>query len=384
MNRNDFVAPSGTLVDVVCDWGKDVAFVPDPLPPKWQWDHDLWPLLADAREQLGTLNGIGRTLPHPGLLLQPLKRHEALTSSALEGTYATAEDLLAAGMKDKTPSAPGEPRNASQEVLAYERSLTLGQELLETLPICQRVIRRMHEVLLEGFVRSDPNRGTIRTWQVAIGTGSRFLPPPPDRVPELLANLDTYINVPNEEASLDPLVRCFVTHYQFETIHPFGDGNGRIGRALLALMIARSHDHSAPWLYMSAFFERHKDEYIDSLYRVSTQSDWRGWIELCLRGVVAQARDAIARCSRFLELRSEFATRIEKPTSRTAPILDHLFETPLVTVASIESLCSVTYNTARTDIQLLIDADILHEREGNYPKQYAAVELIEVAHGDRP
>ena len=210
------------------------------------------------------------------------------------------------------------------------------------------------------------------------------MPAPANEVPALMGNLETYINRPNDE--LDPLIRCFIVHYQFESIHPFGDGNGRVGRALLALMIYQWLNHARPWLYMSAYFERWKDEYVRNLYRISTRGEWGQWVTFCLNGVIAQAEDAIRRCREFNRLRKDFKVRLDgcSKTSRSHDIIDGLFTTPVVTIPSLVSQFNVTYHTARADVRRLMQVGILHEIENAYPRSYFSPELMQAAYEPEP
>jgi len=169
-------------------------------------------------------------------------------------------------------------------------------------------MRDLHGILLNGVRGRDKTPGEFRKIQVAIGATRRFIPPPPNRLDECLFPLENYLHDAAE--GLDPLVFCFLVHYQFETIHPFVDGNGRVGRLLLAIMLQQRCELSKPWLYLSEFFEKHRDEYIDGLFSVSTNGSWTRWVEFCLQATLAQAKSTIGRCRRLLEVRDQFAQRI--------------------------------------------------------------------------
>jgi Fic family protein len=373
----------GRLVEIAQP-RKDWAFIPAKLPQNWGFDYALWPLLVEAKEALGTLNGIGQTLADPQLLLRPLRRREAIASSKIEGTYVTPERLALFELHPSDPTSADDRRADWLEVFNYSEALEYGQKELQTMPICNRVVKGMHKILMRGVRGRTKSPGEFRTWQVQIGSTGRFIPPPASELPALMGNLEEYINKPNDQ--LDPLVRCFVVHYQFETIHPFGDGNGRVGRSLLALMIYQWLGHSMPWLYMSNFYEQWKDEYVDNLYRVSTQGAWAEWIEFCLRGVIAQANDAIRRCREFNRLRKDFKARLDgcSKTSRSHDIIDRLFTEPVVTIPSLVSRFKVTYHTARADVRKLMQAGILQELEDAYPKSYFSPELMQAAYDPEP
>ncbi|MBI1899571.1 MAG: Fic family protein [Planctomycetia bacterium] len=360
----------------------DWAFVPNGLPPQWEFPADLWPLLAEAKEALGTLNGIGQTLPNPELLLRPLQNREALASSSIEGTYVTPQQLLLYELDPREPTS-GEDRKADWlEVFNYGRALEQGCALLADLPICNGVIREMHKTLMRGVRGRDKTPGEFRQWQVQLGSRGRFIPPPPQEVGRLMDDLEKYIH--SDDHRYDPLVRVFLVHYQFEAVHPFADGNGRVGRALLALMVYQWTGHAMPWLYMSAFYERFRDEYVEDLLRVSTVGAWRPWMEFCLRGTIAQALDSIRRCHTFNRLRTEFHKRIEShaPTARSHSIVEGLFASPVVTIASLAARYDIAYHTARADVARLVAAGILAEIKDEYPRSFYAPEVMKIAYGE--
>jgi len=221
--------------------------------------------------------------------------------------------------------------------------------------------------------------GEFRRIQVQIGSHGKYIPPPPAELSKLLGNLERYINDPGE--IYDPLVNCFLVHYQFEAIHPFADGNGRIGRVLLALMIYKSLGHALPWLYLSEFFERYRREYTDAMYRISTHGDWESWVELCLNGVLTQSQETVARCTQIRSLRDEYHERIQNSaTPRSHTIIDWLFETPVLTTQAVADKLEVSFNTARRDLQRLVEVQILREDDQTRPLVFYADELVRVAY----
>jgi Fic family protein len=377
MDRTKFTPNSpGSLVEIRTPLGRCCTFVPAELPPRWDFPTDLWPLLSDAKEALGELNGIGRTLPDERLLLRPLQNREALSSSKIEGTFVTPEQLLLYEMDPKESSRPNDRTADWMEVHNYGIALTRGRELLKTLPVCNRVIKEMHADLMKGVRGKHKAPGEFRTAQVQIGTSGRFIPPPANEIERLMSNLEVYINGTN--CGMQPLVRSFIAHYQFETIHPFLDGNGRIGRALLALMTYSWFGHSAPWLYMSAFFERHREEYMDMLYRVSIEGAWTAWIEFCLRGTLLQAKDAIRRCIEFDRLKKEYHERVKdhSPTPRTHQLVESLFIEPIVRIPELAKTLGVTYPTAKVDTEVLKRAGILTDIPDLRPKTLYCPEIF--------
>lgn len=356
----------------------DWAFIPEELPPAWEFDTDLWSLLADAREALGTLNGIGQTLPDPELLLRPLQGRESISSSSIEGTFVTPEQLLLFEMDPKEPVSANEQRADWMEVFNYSQALRIGCDMITTQPFSHHVIRSVHAALLSGVRGRDKSPGEYRKGQVQIGSNARFVPPPPAEIPRLMDNLIEYTNDSGD--GHDPLVKSFIAHYQFEAIHPFSDGNGRIGRALISMMIYKWQGHAHPWLYLSAFFEKYKDEYIGNLFKISTRGRWKTWIEFCLRGTVSQANDAIERCNRFRALRDEYHDRVQSHTPRTHMLIEGLFKEPIVTITRTAEKLGVTYHTAKRDIEKLVACGILSELKTTRPKAFYAKELFTIAY----
>jgi len=377
-NQFDKTSP-GRLVQV--QEPNNWSFVPDELPPRWTFSLDLWPLLVEAKEALGTLNGIGQMLPNPQLLQRPLQSREAISSSRIEGTYVTAQELLLFELDPRDPRSTDDKKADWLEVYNYGNSLQRGLEMLKDLPLCNRIIREMHDALMVGARGREKSPGQMRRCNVQIGSSARFFPPPWTEVERLMANLERYMN-DTTPTDIDPLVRCFIVHYQFETIHPFKDGNGRVGRALLALMVQHWHGHSMPWLYLSEFFEKYKDDYIRKLFNISTRGDWSPWIEFCLRATIAQSKDAVRRCHELQNLRAVFLSRVGSHSPRSYQIIESLFTSPVVSIPSIASRFGVNYNTAKSDIQRLLDAGILQELSDLRPKSFYAPEVMRVAYSD--
>ncbi len=375
-------AAPGELVRITApepDW----AFVPAPLPAQWLTPPGLTSLLVDARQSLARLDGAGRYLPANTFLLRPLQRREALRSSALEGTFATAEELLAYGLEPKDPTSTTDPANAWREVFNYDAALQQGQDLLEKLPLSSRVIRQLHATLLNRVRGTDRTPGTFRNRQVHIGSTKRFIPPPPNLVEGLIADLETYIN--NADGT-DPLLKAFLAHYQFETIHPFLDGNGRIGRLMLSLMIFKDCGLQAPWLYLSPYFERHKDEYIDCLFHVSTKASWQDWIALCLRATISESRDALARIDKLIEIKRRYdklLAGLPRAPGRLQQMVDRLISSPLTTVPEVARLFGVTYPTAKSDIEKLVALGILEEtKRRSKPQYYISMDCFSAAYSE--
>jgi len=370
----------GTLVRIPGDIPGKRAFLPDPLPPKWQFAERLWPLLAEAKQQIGILEGLGRILPNPAILLRPMEDREALSSSRLEGTYASPRELLLFEMRPQEPASETDRANDWREVYNYRLALQKGTT--SPLPLSLRLIRTIHKVLLTGVRGKDRTPGRFRRIQVAIGTTARFVPPPAAGLMTCLDPLEKYMH--STATPYDPLVDCFLVHYQFETIHPFIDGNGRVGRLLLAMMLQQKCSLSKPWLYMSEYFERHRDEYCERLFDVSAGARWEEWIEFCLKGTVTQAKDTIQRCERLVRIREEFMKTVFDigGSVRLNQIVEDVFHSPFVRVADLARRLEVTYPTARADLERLEQAGIFAPLPGATPKTYYAPEVFNVAYED--
>lgn len=359
--------------------GAELAFVPQPLPPEWDWPTELWPLLSKATAALARLDGIGSYLPDPEILLRPLQHREAQTSSRLEGTIASPEQVFLFELEPSAAMADDDRANAAREVFNYGRALRVSQ--FEDIPLSLRLVRRFHEVLLEGVRGQDRRPGEFRQQVVQIGRPARFVPPPPNVLPGCLDAFEKYLHA---ERRYDPLVEAFLVHYQFETIHPFLDGNGRVGRLLLSVSIAEWCNLSKPWLHMSPYFERNKDRYFDNLFRVSAEGDWKSWIQFCLEGVVDQSADAAERCRRLLDLRSDYYRRAHDAggSARLLRVIDDLFSTPVVSITTHARRCKVTYPTAKADLEKLARTGILANLSDAPKRTFYAPAVIEIIHGE--
>lgn len=358
----------------------DWAFIPAPLPPTWDFSVELWPILAEAKQELGRLDGIGRTLPNPELLLRPLQSREAIRSSSLEGTFATPQELLLFELQPRESDSEKDPINSHREVANYSVSLRQGIKLLDDLPFCLRLIKELHLTLLGGVRGREKSPGNFRVSQNHIGSNKRFIPPPPTHLQDCLNAFEKRMN--EFDDNYDPLVRCYLLHYQFEAIHPFMDGNGRVGRALLSLMTYKWCNLHMPWLYMSAYFERYKDEYIDNLFNVSARGDWHTWIDYCLRGTVLQARDAIKRCEQLKALKDSFHETVGNSGPRAHPIIEGLFQTPLLSIPDVVKRFNVSYPTAKSDVEKLVKLKILAELPDAHPKIFFCPQIFSVAFED--
>ncbi len=345
------------------------GFVPDPLPPKIDPGEllvDLYPKIIGAERSLSLLEGTARRLPNPHLLVGVFSRREAILSSAIENTFASAEQLA---LFDFDPSAVAvDDRDPVREVSNYVRALEHG--LNSELPICLRLIREMHEKLLQGVSQSGSQPGEFRESQNAIGPEgcsfeqARFVPPPPSFVLDGLTQLEAFMNA--EDTKLPRLVRFGLIHYQFEAIHPFQDGNGRLGRLLVTLMLCRQGQLTKPLVYVSGYFEQHRKAYYDLLYRVSTEEVWGDWLSFFLEAVNAQAQDAVNRADRLLNLQMNLRNRVrQKRSSALLPrLIDELFRSPAITLARAQKTLECTPQTASNLIQRLVKHNVLVEATG--------------------
>jgi Fic family protein len=371
---------TGELVPIRTPTGPDYAFTPHPIPSDWELPKPLFKKLVDARTALAKLDGIGRTLPEPELLLSPLKRREAITSSRIEGTYATAQELMLFEISESESNLKNDSAHAWREVNNYSRVLSSGIEMLDTLPFCHRLIHSLHTVLMSGLKRADLLIGQYRNHQVAIGSDKRFIPPTPADLQECMNRLEQFVN--DADSKCDPLIRAYLVHYQFEAIHPFGDGNGRIGRVLLALMVSKWCELTSPWLYMSPFFEKYKDEYVSKMFNVSANGEWEQWVDFCLTGTISQAQDAIARCEKLARLKEEMINRCSDPSPRTSRIILGLFSNPIIRVSRLHKTLDVTYPTAQSDVRKLEACNILKPLDGISPKAFFSPEIFAIAYAE--
>jgi cell filamentation protein, protein adenylyltransferase len=341
------------------------AFVPNGLPPKLDPTWEFVNQISDADRKLSELAGAARTLPNPHLLIGPFTRREAVLSSRIEGTVASLSDLMsfeALGLVHPDRPDVGEVAN-------YVAALEHGLKRLVQLPVSARLMRELHERLMRGTRGEHLTPGEFRRSQNWIGPpgcllrDATFVPPPEPEMKEALSELEKYIN---SESSLPPLVRMALIHYQFEAIHPFLDGNGRIGRLLITLLLCAEGLLPQPLLYLSAFFERHRSEYYRLLLQVSTQGNWKEWIMFFLRGVSEQSVDALNRANQLQQLLLEYRQKLhERRSSGTLlKMADLLFKNPVFDVNSLSKALGLTYVSAQKNINKLVQMGILREMTG--------------------
>lgn len=378
MNPADFAAPEAGRVVRAAD-GYD-AFVPAPLPPKIDYDSELVLALSRADAALSELSGLGRLLPNPHLLIGAYVRKEAVLSSKIEGTTTDLSELL----QDEAGS-PAPDANDVLEVRNYVRALENGVKRLAGFPLSLRLVREIHEQLMRGVRGDRATPGEFRRSQNWIGApGSTidtaaYVPPPVD---EMNACLNAWEAFLHERGKMPELIQCALVHEQFEAIHPFLDGNGRVGRLLITLFLIERERLSQPLLYLSAFIERYRQEYYELLQGVRTRGDWRSWIFYFLRGVAEISKEGVERSGKMLNLRERLRAKV--PGRRHATrLLERLFENPYVTVAGAAKLLNVTVPTARQAIGRLVDAKILTETTGRkWGRLYLANSILKAVDMD--
>jgi cell filamentation protein, protein adenylyltransferase len=355
------------------------TFIPNPLPPLINWDTKLISSLGEVERNLGRLASLGDTLPSPHLLVRPFIRREAVLSSRIEGTHASLIDLY---KYEAAQISFFEDASDVHEVHNYVRALDYGLERLNTLPVSLRLIREIHGILMEGVRGNQLTPGEFRLGQNWIGApGSTiasaiFVPPPIDEMHQALDALEKFIHASSD---IPQLVRAGMVHYQFEAIHPFLDGNGRVGRLLVALLLIEWGLISQPLLYLSAFFETHRSEYYDHLLAVSQRGEWESWLFFFLRGVSSQSLDAIGRIERLGRLRTAYQERLtkERAASRLLQTTDVLFERPILNIRQLEAALGVPYRTAQRYVERLVEIGILREVTGQARNRlYRADEII--------
>jgi Fic family protein len=375
LNRADFRDPkAGTLVETP---GGYLAFVPAHLPPDLTYEPDLVLALSRADAALSELSGLGRRLPNPHLLIAPYVRREAVLSSRIEGTTASVSDLLLDEIEDDHPdSADADVR----EVRQYVEALEYGIVRLRDLPLSLRLVCEMHERLMRGVRGGHATPGEFRRSQNWIGpAGSTpstapYVPPPPDRLMDTLSNWELFLH---ERGRFPDLIQCALMHEQFEAIHPFLDGNGRLGRLLISLFLIERGRLSQPVLYLSAYFEARRRDYYEALQHVRTDGDWTGWLRFFLAGVEETAKEAVRHAARIMDLHDSLRQDLrQKPHAVT--LVEALFANPFVTISRAAQLLNVSYPTARQVVAYLQTEGLLEEISGRaWRRMYVARPILE-------
>lgn len=345
------------------------SFVPAPLPPKPAvvMDDEMWALISQADRALGRLDGSIQTLPDPDLFVFMYVRKEAVLSSQIEGTQSSLDDVLEAEAKLFSASRP---RDVS-EVMNYVRAMNYGLGRVKELPVSVRLIREIHERLLKGVRGADRQPGELRRKQNWIGAeGSTiaeatFVPPPPGKVPEALADLERFVH--NDDPR-PMLIKIGLAHAQFETIHPFSYGNGRIGRLLIAFLLYERKILLKPVLYISHYFKRHRAQYYSLLQATRDEGDWESWLKFFLTAVSEVAEEATVTARRIVDLRERHRRAIAESFGYAAAngftVLERLYSHPIISVKDIAKLTAVSYPAANSLMHRFVKHKILSEITG--------------------
>ena len=369
-----YLVPAATL-----DGNYWPAFVPYPLMPAVVWNDRTIALLSRADRALSRLEGRAAGLPSPDLLSQPMIMRESVASSSIEGTTSNIAEVYQFQL-DGTGKDPDDAR----EVANHEKALRYGLRRLQDLPVSLRLIREVHRELMSGVRGADRKPGEFRTRQVIIGresagiAGARYVPPPPPEMMTALHDLEAFLH---SDVDVPLLVQLALIHYQFEAIHPFEDGNGRVGRLLITLLLCARGYLAHPLLYLSDYFAHFRQEYMDALLGISLNGEWEQWIQFFLIAVAAVAGDTLNRVEKLFELQSQYQNRMR--SARTSggilQIIDRLFAFPFVMGSTVQTMLEVSNQTAQSYIRRLAEAGILADTDvQTRPRVYWAKEILDI------
>lgn len=361
-------SPAGRAGRFASQTGGYRAFVPASLPPNpdIRYDGELRALLSKADRALGRLDGASEILPNPDLFVLMYVRREAVLSSQIEGTRASLTDLL----EYEAALRRAERVDDVAEVANYVAAMKHGLERLRTLPVSLRLIREIHQVLMTGVRGGDRTHGAFRTvqnWIGPVGSSLRtadFIPPP---VPEMLSALDAFERFLHSQAPIPELIRVGLAHAQFESIHPFVDGNGRVGRLLVTFLLCEKEILAKPLLYTSYFIRKHKLEYYDRLQSIRYAGDWEGWLKFFLRGVFEVAQDATQTAHEIVSLRErdrEIVGGMGRSAASAWTLLDSLFHRPIVNAKAVQEATDLSVSNANALLRRFLEAGILVEITG--------------------
>lgn len=360
------------------------AFFPAPIPREIEISQRSFLLALEAEVALAELNGVGRLLPNPHLLANPFLRREAVSSTRIEGTQASLTDLFEA------EAANTAPNDDVQEVVNYVNAFHHGVERSRSLPLSIRLIREMHEIILSGARGHERHPGELRTSQNWIGTGGAtletavFVPPPPTELGPLLDDFEQYLH---DSPMIPPTVQAAIMHYQFETLHPFLDGNGRLGRLLIVFFLMQRGRLASPLLYLSPYLEARREQYYDALQGVRERGDLDSWLLLILEGIRVQSIDAATRAGELLALRERYRALFSSGNSSSAiAAIDLAFESPVLTAAVVERALSVSRPTALTTLTRLASEGVLTELAAGPrgTRRWNAPSIIRILVADEP
>jgi len=360
------------------------AFTPAALPPPIDFTVDLIHQLSEANRLLGELSGTGKLLPNPYLLISPYIRREAVSSSRIEGTLTSLSDLFffesAESEKPRVPDVI--------EVRNYVKAMEYGLQRLAKLPVSTRLVREIHKVLMENVRGGNATPGELRKSQNWIGppgcilNNATYVPPPVNEMKKSLSDWEKFIH---SKQDIPILIQCALMHYQFEAIHPFLDGNGRIGRLLITFFLCERKYLTQPLLYVSAFFDRFRKEYYSRLLAVSQRGEWNQWIQFFLNGVITQSTEAISDAEVILSLHAEYRRLIEE--SKKVPesayrLCEEIFLNPVVSISTLSKKWQIPFNSVKTGVNRLIKLGILREEaDRKRNKLFVASKLMELLTG---
>jgi Fic family protein len=359
------------------------SFVPSPLPPAINYSPSLVQQLEQAGRSLGELAALGRLLPNALLLIRPFLKREAVLSSRIEGTVTRLDQLL---LFEAQPDSGGEENADVHEVLNYVRALDFGLDRLKQgMPLSLRLLREIHGQLMEGVRGSEKRPGEFRRCAVMIGRPgqsyeqARFVPPHHTLMKGVLHGFELFLHASRE---LPLVVQLALMHYQFQAIHPFMDGNGRMGRLLITLLLCERGVLTEPLLYLSAYFEKHNDAYRDHLLAISQRAAWEEWIAFFAVGIAEQSEDAVRRARLLLELQQQYRERMQKASqsSSVLKLVDRLFTSPFVTITGVAGLLNVTHRAATKNVEKLVEQQILQVTDPSRKTRrvYYAREIVEL------
>lgn len=375
VNNEEFMTKPGKYI--TCSTGYK-AYLPNPLPPSINWDLNLVNALSKADMLLGRLAGEGGKLPNPHILIRPFVTREAVLSSRIEGTQATLGEVLADHAGAPVEIRPDDLREVNNYIVALQH----GIKRLKNFPLSLRLLREVHGKLMAGVRGNQATPGEFRKSQNWIGAAgctlaqATYIPPCPENLMECLGELENFLY----DTTLPPLVQIALIHYQFEAIHPFLDGNGRVGRLLIILFLVEKGILPTPLLYLSAFFEATRNEYYDKLFAVTTNGAWNGWILYFLNGVALQAEDALSRTSQINTLLETWRKEtITLSSPLPSQLIDLLAMNPFLTVKQTAEALQVSYNTMQRATDKLEALGIVQEISGGKRKRvYCAKKILHI------
>lgn len=361
------------------------SFRPNPLPPEppIEMSNEMIAKLVDANRKLATLDGLSSRIPNMDLFVSMYVRKEALLSSQIEGTQCTLDDIL-------NPFAEENTNLNVSDVVNYIRAEEFAIDRLQTLPLCNRLIKETHAVLMEGVRGQEKNPGEFRYSQNWIGgqgstlRNARYIPPNPEDMINAMSDLEKYMN---GEDSLDPLIQAALIHYQFETTHPFLDGNGRVGRLLITLFLMEKKILSTPSLYISYFLKMNRIEYYDRMTQVRKTGDYEQWVLFFLQALSDSAEDAIQTIDRLTEIHSwnvqKFNSMTKRQQTNAINFLIYLEKNPIIDIQKTAAALNLSYNTVAKSVALFVDNGILQQTEkSGRSKIYSYVDYLAVLRKD--